>query len=321
MTRMGVRATPWSRAQINSFVTNEETEFGPRLFANLGLIQGFQLNENWTVDVGVDHANTLIDSDARQFDPNRELSSGSLNEDFMAAYAGAMYTSELWSANARLEIRDSDSEDRISMLMGWYRQPNLGHGLSAGLTVFQAENILGNDLNQANLKFGWAYRMADSKWSFLDRIDLVYDRAATTTDEQKSWRLINNFNANRRISAASQLSLQYAFKYVLSEFDGDSYTGYTDLIGVDYRHGFNDRWDAGVNTSIYHSYQSKVMDYGFGVDVGYNIGRNIWLALGYNFIGFDDKDFEQARYTAAGPFLRFSIKADQRSLKAIAGQR
>jgi hypothetical protein len=244
-----------------------------------------------------------------------------LNEDFVAAYGGAMYTSELWSANARVEMRNSDSEDRVSLLMGWYRQPNRGHGLSAGFTMFQAENLLGNEMNQANLRFGWAYRLADRKWSFLDRIDLVYDRAATAADEQMSWRLINNFNANRRISAAAQLSLQYAFKYVRSEFDGDAYTGYTDLIGADYRYGFNDRWDAGVNTSIYHSYQSKVLDFGVGLDVGYNLGRNLWLSLGYNFLGFDDKDFEQARYTAAGPYLRFSIKADQHLLKNIAGRR
>ncbi|MGI9247900.1 MAG: OmpA family protein [Woeseiaceae bacterium] len=321
MTRLGVRATPWSRAQINSFLTSETTEFGPRLFANIGLIQGFQLNENWIVDVGVDHANTLVDSDARLFDSDRELSSGSLNEDFVAAHAGAMYTSELWSANARLEMRDSDSEDRISALVGWYRQPNLGHGLSAGFTMFQAENVLGNEMNQANLRFGWAYRLADQKWSFLDRIDLVYDRAATPIDELMSWRFINNFNANRRINAATQLSLQYAFKYVRSEFDGDDYTGYTDLIGIDYRHAFSDRWDAGANTSIYHSYESEIIDYGIGVDVGYNVGRNMWLTLGYNFLGFDDEDFAQARYTAAGPYLRFSIKADQRSLKDIAGQR
>ncbi|MGI9236426.1 MAG: OmpA family protein [Woeseiaceae bacterium] len=320
-TRLGVRATPWSRAQVNSFLTNETSEFGPRLFANVGLIQGFQLNDNWIFDVGVDHSETLIESDARLFDPDRELSSGSLSEDFTAAYAGAMYTTELWSANARLESRNSDTEERISTMMGWYRQPNLGHGLSAGLTMFQADNILGNDLVQANAKFGWAYRMADRKWSFLDRVDVVYDRAATAAAEQKSWRLINNFNANRRISAAAQLSLQYAFKYVRSEFDGDDYTGYTDLIGIDYRRGFSDRWDAGVNTSIYHSYQSRVIDYGFGADIGYNIGKNMWLTLGYNVLGFDDKDFEQARYTAAGPYLRFSVKADQRLLKAIAGQR
>ena len=207
------------------------------------------------------------------------------------------------------------------MLMGWYRQPTAGHGLSAGLTMFQADNVLGNELNQTNLKFGWAYRVADSKWSFLDRIDFVLDRATTSAEEQQSWRLINNFNANRRINASSQLSLQYAFKYVRSEFDGDGYTGFTDLIGIDYRRALSDRWDAGANTSIYHSYQSEVIDYGFGVDIGYNIGLNMWLTLGYNVLGFDDKDFEQARYTSAGPYLRFSVKADQHLLKAIAGQR
>ncbi len=321
MTRLGVRATPWSRAQMNSFLTNETSEFGPRLFANVGLIQGFQLNENWILDVGVDHAETLVGPDARAFDTDRELSSGTLSEDFTSAYAGAMYTSELWSANARLETRNSDSEDRISMLTGWYRQPERGHGLSAGLTVFQAENLLGNELAQANMRFGWAYRLADRKWSFLDRVDLVYDRALSAADEQKSWRLINNFNANRRIGAATQLSLQYAFKYVRSEFDGDGYTGYTDLVGVDFRHGFHERWDAGVNASIYHSWNSEVLDYGLGLDLGYSFGSNMWLTLGYNFAGFDDKDFDQARYTAAGPFLRFSIKADQRLLKNIAGQR
>jgi opacity protein-like surface antigen len=140
-------------------------------------------------------------------------------------------------------------------------------------------------------------------------------------DEQKSWRVINNFNANRRLSAATQLSLQYAFKYVRSEFDGDGYTGYTDLIGIDLRHGFRDRWDVGINTSVYHSYRSKTLDYGVGLDVGYNVGANMWLTLGYNFAGFDDKDFEQARYIAAGPFLRFTIKADQQLLKRIAGRR
>ena len=65
----------------------------------------------------------------------------------------------------------------------------------------------------------------------------------------------------------SELSLQYAFKYVRSNFDGEGYTGYTDLIGVDFRRGFGRRFDAGINTSIYHSWESDVVDYGLGVDV------------------------------------------------------
>ena len=103
-------------------------------------------------------------------------------------------------------------------------------------------------------------------------------------------------------------------------FDGDGYTGYTDIIGADWRHGFHPRWDVGINTSIYHSWNSDVIDYGAGIDVGFNLASNVWVSLGYNFKGFEDSDFDQARYTAAGPFLRFSIKADQHTLRRIAGR-
>ena len=118
-----------------------------------------------------------------------------------------------------------------------------------------------------------------------------------------------------------QMSLQYAFKYVRSEVDGDGYTGYTDLIGFDLRRGIRGKWDMGTSASVYHSYESKVVDYGFGLDVGYNIRDNMWLTLGYNIAGFHDSDFSQARYTAQGPYLRFTMKADQHTLKQIAGRR
>ncbi|MDH3352501.1 MAG: porin, partial [Gammaproteobacteria bacterium] len=320
MTRLGIRATPWSRAQMNTYVSEEVTEFGPRLFANVGLVQGFQLNDRWTFDIGVDQSNTLVGPDARPFDGDRELVSGSLNEDFLAAFVGAMYSAEAWSANSRIEHRNSDSEERTSLLMGWYRQPSAGHGLSAGLKILESANISGNELTTADLKVGWAYRMANSEWSFLDRVDLIYEDANTSGEALNTWRLINNFNANRRFSAATQMSLQYAFKYVRSEFGGDGYTGYTDLLGFDLRRGIRGNWDIGANASLYHSYESEIIDYGFGVDVGYKLRDNMWLTLGYNLTGFHDSDFSQARYTAQGPYLRISIKADQQTLMRIAGR-
>jgi len=321
MTRVGVRATPWARAQVDTSVTNETTEFGPRLFANVGLVQGFQFNENWSFDIGVDQTETILEPEARPIDPDRELASGSLNEDFIAVYTGALYAAELWSANGRIEYRDSDIEDRVSVLVGWYREPSAGHGLSAGLLAYKSDDLAGNEMSAGALKFGWAYRMADSRWSFLDRIDLIYENAALTAQQQETWRLINNFNANRRFSAKTQMSLQYAFKYVRSEFDSAAYTGYTDLIGFDLRRGMRGRFDVGVNTSIYHSYQSGIVDYGFGVDVGYNFASNMWVTLGYNLAGFDDSDFAEARYTAQGPFLRFTVKTDQHALKRVAGRK
>lgn len=321
MSRVGIRATPWARTQINTSLTQAISEFGPRLFSNVGIVQGFQLNERWTFDIGLDQTSTLAESDPRQFDPDRELVSGSFNDDFTASFLGAMYTAELWSANARLEYRDSDVDERTSLLFGWYRQPSMGHGLSAGLTLFQVQDNSLNETMAADFKFGWAYRMADSKWSFLNRIDLIFEEASLTTEQQKTWRLINNFNANRRFSVKTQMSLQYAFKYVRSDFDSVGYTGYTDLIGFDLRRGMRGRFDAGINTSIYHSYESRVVDYGFGLDVGYNFASNMWVTLGYNIAGFHDGDFTEARYTAQGPFLRFSMKADQHALKRVAGRK
>jgi hypothetical protein len=41
------------------------------------------------------------------------------------------------------------------------------------------------------------------------------------------------------------------------------------------------------------------------------------LSLGYNFTGFEDADFSAASFKGHGPFLRFRIKADQESLRAM----
>jgi uncharacterized repeat protein (TIGR01451 family) len=320
MTRVGVRTTPWARAQIDTSLTNQTTEFGPRLFANVGLVQGFQLNERWSLDVGLDQTETILQPEARPFDADRELVSGSFNEDFVAVYTGALYNADLWSANARLEYRDADSEQRMAILFGWYREPSIGHGLSAGMLAYRSESPDGTEMTAADMRFGWAYRFADGKWSFLNRVDLVYEDTVLTTDDLRTWRVINNFNANRRFSGRTQMSLQYAFKYVRSEFDSIAYTGYTDLVGFDIRRGMRGRFDLGVNTSVYHSWESDVVDYGFGVDIGYNFASNVWITLGYNVAGFHDEDFTEARYTAQGPFLRFSMKADQHALKRIAGR-
>ena len=318
--RLGVRATPFSRTQVNSFLNNENGEFGPRLFANLGLVQGFRLGDRWTLDVGVDQTRTLRSGDERVFDEDRELVSGSQNEDFLSVFAGALYNAELWSANTRIEVRDSDSEERTSLSFGWYREPLRGVGLSAGLRVYRSELAMGNEITAADLKFGWAYRPADSRWSVLNRIDLVYEDRLQNGLAEDSWRLINNLVGNRRFGAANELSLQYAFKYVRSNFSGSELTGYSDLIGVDYRRGIRGRFDLGFSASVYNSHQSNVSDYGFGLDAGYNVATNVWITLGYNFAGFYDQDFADARYTASGPYLRFSLKADQRTLKSIAGR-
>src|SRR6185295_9891652 len=86
-TRVGVRTTPWERAQLQSSINQRATEYGPRLFANTGLTQGWQLNERWVFDFGVDQSKTIAEPGApavEPFNPAVPLASGTLDGDFLA---------------------------------------------------------------------------------------------------------------------------------------------------------------------------------------------------------------------------------------------
>lgn len=319
MTRVGLRAQPWQRAQFDTSVTQQMTEFGPRLFANIGAVQGWQLNERWSIDFGVDHANTLLAPTAVILDADRELISGSLTEDFVSAYAAAAYHSAEWSGNLRAETRNSDSVESLGIFGGIYREPTIGHGFSAGFELFDTMGLEGLGETRANLRLGWAFRVADSQWSFLNRTDFVVEQREGLDLIQDSWRVVNNFNANRRLGPGSELNLKYSFKFVKADFDAQSFEGFTDLIGAEYRRSFRDRWDWGVHADVYHSWRADVVDYSAGADIGYRVATNTWLAVGYNLTGFADNDFSAGNYTAQGPYIRFALKADQDTLKRIAG--
>ena len=79
----------------------------------------------------------------------------------------------------------------------------------------------------------------------------------------------------------------------------------------------NKRYDLGLHLAALHSWESDVMDYSVGLDVGVSFAKNIWVSLGYNFAGFRDADFSASRHTAQGPYLQIRIKADQDTFKDL----
>lgn len=318
MTRFGVKAAPWNRAQLQSSVSQEQTEFGPRTFANLGLTQGFQLSERWALDVGLDQSNTLRSPATQPLNPRVPLASGSLSDDFLAAFAGALYRSELWTFTSRAEYRNSDLEERAILTSGFYREPVKGHAFSMSTAFLNSDAANGAESLEADVRLGWAYRPVDSRWIVLDRLDLIYATSEDLLAKQEAARIVNNLNANWQINAATQLALGYGARYTHAQFDSDGYSGYSDIIGADLRRDLNERFDFGVHVSALNSWSSNVHEYAVGVDVGVSFAKNVWVAVGYNLTGFHDEDFSQNRYTEQGPFLKLRIKADQETFKDLA---
>jgi uncharacterized repeat protein (TIGR01451 family) len=316
MTRVGVRTRPWERTQIQSSVSSTATEFGPRTFANFGLTQGWQINERWALDVGVDQSNTLRGPALEPLNPSAPLASGSLTEDYFASFLGAQYRKELWQLTSRLEHRNADSEERWSLTTGWYREPVRGHALSLSLQAFDSDTLLAES-TEANLRMAWAFRPIDSNWIVFNRLDLKFDERDDGAASFESRRAVNNFHANWQPNARTQWGLQYGGRYVVSTFDDEQYTGYSDLVGVDVRRMLTARFDLGLHGAVLHSWESDVMQHSVGLDVGVTFARNIWISLGYNFAGFRDEDFSATRYTDQGPFLKIRIKADQDTFRDL----
>ncbi len=319
-TRFGLLSRPWSGAEAATTLTRQHGEHGERLFATTGLLQQWQVNERWQLDFGVDRVQTIEedpsadDGESLSWNPNAPLASGAVADDFDALYAGATYRREQWHVTGRLELHDGDAADKTNLLLGASRQLAEGRVVSFSGAYRADHQAAGVERDQAELRFGFAWRPAESPWSLLSRLDLDVDEQSGGAFYTRTRKLIENMNLNYAPGGRHQLALQLGVKYALEDIDGSDYDGLTTLTGMEYRFDFHPRWDLGMRASALHSFGADTTRYSTGVSIGHDPVTNLWVSLGYNFLGFEDRDFAGADYTAKGPYLKLRFKVDQSSL-------
>ncbi len=312
MTRAGVRATPWKNAQVNTAVNQETRENGIRSFATLGLVQSFPINKRWSGDVTFDRAKTLRTPGAKPFNDNVPVAQGTANNDFTAISVGTTYNAKTYTLNNRAEWRSAQLENKLGLIVNWERNLKGGVGYSATTKLFKTDRTDDSELLDGDIRFSVAYRPLQSRWITLNRLDFKFDSSTDIIGiKTRQRKLIENLTSNFLIDNKNQISFNVGLKYVIDTFDQDEYSSITNLLGSEYRHDLTDKFDVGVHARSLYSTNSNTMLYSTGVSVGWNMMRNIWLSIGYNFEGFEDRDFSAAGYTAAGPYIRFRMKFDQ----------
>jgi hypothetical protein len=316
-TRLGLRTQVWSGGEVASSVGNTSQNDAGRLYGNLGLVQRWQINEQWQADFRLDRSQTLRDS-ATPTDPaiaappslSAYLPFGSPSGDYTTATAGVAYQDALWSANGRIEIRNASLDQQKNLQIGIQRQLTAGRSTAAGLTLRSATGTTGST-RDGDLRLSYAYCPNGGRWVWFDRADYISQSSQALASTLKGVKLVNNLNANYRPNPRSQISLQYGAKYVTDAIDGIDYKGYTDLIGAEFRRDLSRNWDVGVFGSMLRSVHVGVRDYSVGASLGYQLMANVWLALGYNLHSLDDRDFNGGNYSARGLFLTLRMKVDQ----------
>jgi uncharacterized repeat protein (TIGR01451 family) len=316
LTRVGARSTPWSGAQLQSSVSRELGEYGPRVFANAGLTQSFKVGEAWAMDVGVDRSETLGGAGAERFNPNVPLAVGAIGGDFLATYVGAQYRADVWTITTRLERRDSALAERRSFTSGFFREPVFGRALSVTARWLDNETAEGTG-RVVDARVSYAYRPSDGRFIVLERLDLVQDDRREPFASFATTRFVNNLNLHWQLSNKLELGGQIGARYAKSTIDGERYSGWSTLLGLDGRRELTRVLDVGLHGTWLDSEAGGTTEHSAGFDVGISAARNVWISVGYNFEGFRDEHFDASRYTADGPYVRFRMKLDQGTFKDL----
>jgi uncharacterized repeat protein (TIGR01451 family) len=344
--RIGLDVAPWSGGRVLSSINRQDiTEFGPRTFAAYGLAQSFKLSEKWSVDFTLDGNKTLGGFDrADVVNPDQPVTSGgflgsdgSLTEDFLAVTAGATFHGERWSWTGRAEYRAGDTTDRYGVTTALLRQIGEGRAVGGLLSWFRAKEEGGATTTTAQAEISWAHRPADSQWSFLNKTEFRYDAvrnavaglpgpigsAALEIDgDAKSRRVINSLSVNYTpideddglFLERGEYALFWGTRYATDRFGRDDVKGWSNVIGVDFKFDLSDVADIGAAGTVRIGTNGKNIAYSGGPVLTVTPFKNANISLGYNVVGFEDRDFEEARYTRSGPFVTFKLKFDQTSL-------
>ena len=120
----------------------------------------------------------------------------------------------------------------------------------------------------------------------------------------------------------SEVSLYWGSRYVSERLGEDDIGGWSNVLGGDIRYDITYRIDLGLSASIRQGLSGDSYSYAIGPNIGLSPFENGWMSLGWNVIGFWDRDFSDDRYTRAGPYVTLRLKFDQQTLQSLGlGQR
>ena len=337
--RVGFDIQPWAGAKIALTANQQDVaEYGPRSFAAFGLSQSVMLGKHWSVDASLDSNRTLHGIDpTRVLNPPQPVASGgfigsgSLAEDFTAVTGGATYRAHLWSATGRAEYRAGSQGDRYGATAAALRQ--IGEGSAVGLAFdwFTAKAKTGAETRTANLQLSWAHRPAGSAFSWLEKLEVREDAVTgavaghadpigapfTISGNARSRRAVNSLSVNWSPSAGTELALFWGARYASDRIAADDVKGFSNLVGADLRVDLSKTLDVSLTASIRESAGARAIGYAIGPSLGVKPFDNGWISLGWNLVGFHDRDFEASRYTRSGPYVTMRLKFDQLTLQNL----
>ena len=324
--RVGVNKSLWQGAEAKTTYTQERSASGRRNYATLGLSQKIQLTDKIHADFSIDQAKTLgVYQRSERFHVKEPRLQGAPHTgDYTAFSVGLGANGEDVSWTSRLEMRNGENENKINFRAGVVKQLEDGKSLNAKLSHSQSENNNGGSENRLKLSLGAAWHPKKEDFILLSRLDLIdeegrysgfdgLDSRGGIGRDNHTQKVVSNMHYSRKVNNKTQFNLHHGIKYVKESNNETQYNTTVDTASVEFRRDINTKWDVGAHGGYLFNSDDSALESVAGVSVGVTPLDNAWLSVGYNFEGFDDKDFDESSYKSKGLYMNLRYKVDQDS--------
>ncbi len=261
------------------------------------------LKNKWYVQKGLT-LNTLLE--------RVESLEGEKDSTSTAAGFGVEYlANENYKASGRLEKRWGDTSDTLLGSAGVAYRYNDEVTLLAKDIYSKVDYDDGHrTINRFQL--GAAFRDYDSnQLDMLAKLEYRLDDNATGDDPYQKDAIVWSWSGNYHPTRPLTLSGHYAGKYTEYDAQGIASDNTAHAVYARSLYDISERWDIGLQAGTYWNKQANDLAYLMGAEVGYSPMNNLWLSLGYNFMGFEDEDIAYDDTTIEGAYFRLRFKFDE----------
>ncbi len=242
---------------------------------------------------------------------------GTIQNESTSLSTGLDYTDNpLWKGSTRLELRWANQSDSILHTVGYARKLSRDWTLLGKSILYLVDNKGGTvrDTAQGRLLGGLAWRQTDKdEWNALARYEYRYEDGSAFEpglDQVRDVHIVS-LNANWQPHPDWIFSGRYAVKFVDEKVVGQSARYLGHLVGGRALYQLSKRFDAGLSVSVSRGRDSERLLWALGPELGFNFKANLRLGLGYNLVGFRDRDLQGDTPTNRGVFLSLRFKFDE----------
>lgn len=288
--------------------------------AAMGVRNTFKVNEQWRLTAGIERTKSIGSS-----------ASGIVGQgNSTAIVTGAEYLSDRVKASGILEARRGDDSNSYLSSLGVGYKIDTDWSLLARSIISDSKGQGANassDRLLSRQQIGVAYRPVDQdEWNALARYEHKAERVngagsvlgsvsgnafGSNANQPGTYTadiVSSHFNYNPE--RGTYLTGRYAGK-VSSADDGFLRSSYwAHLVQGRYTRDLSRDWDVGVQAGLLYG-KGGALQKTAGVELGYQVAKDLWVSAGYNVVGLKDRDLTAGEYTSEGVYIRLRFKFDE----------